>query len=105
MSPVGLVLRGLIRGYQLVISPVMPLLSPVSPAGCRFTPSCSNYAMEAISTHGAAVGSWLAARRLCRCHPWNDGGYDPVPDLPIPDPKIAERGGKAAPSRHPDRMS
>lgn len=91
MSPAGMVLRGLIRGYQLLISPVLP------PA-CRFVPSCSAYAMEAVARHGAMRGSWLAARRVCRCHPWNDGGYDPVPDL---DAKItAERGEQ--PTRHPD---
>jgi uncharacterized protein len=92
MNPVGSALRGMIRGYQLFVSPVLP-------ASCRFLPSCSSYAMEAIARHGAIGGSWLAARRICRCHPWNDGGFDPVPE-----PK-AERGGNAAPSRHPDRMS
>lgn len=65
-------LRGLIRGYQLFIS---PLLGP----RCRFYPTCSNYALEAIETHGALKGSWLALRRLLRCHPWGDGGVDPVP--------------------------
>ena len=65
-------LRGLIRGYQLFIS---PLLGP----RCRFYPTCSNYALEAIETHGALKGSWLALRRLLRCHPWGGQGYDPVP--------------------------
>jgi hypothetical protein len=65
-------LAGLIRGYQLVISPALP-------PSCRFTPSCSQYALEAVRRHGAVRGSWLAARRLARCHPWNPGGYDPVP--------------------------
>lgn len=69
---VGLLMRGMIRLYQL-------LLSPVLPASCRFSPSCSAYAMEAIKVHGPLAGSWLGARRICRCHPWNDGGYDPVP--------------------------
>ncbi|MBI3444627.1 MAG: membrane protein insertion efficiency factor YidD [Magnetospirillum sp.] len=72
MNPIGLVMRGLIRLYQL-------LLSPVLPASCRFTPSCSAYAMQAIESHGPVAGSWLGIRRICRCHPWNDGGYDPVP--------------------------
>ncbi len=65
-------LAGLIRGYQLVISPMLP-------PSCRFTPSCSQYALDAVRRHGAVRGTWLAARRLARCHPWNPGGYDPVP--------------------------
>jgi putative membrane protein insertion efficiency factor len=62
-----------IRGYQRFVSPVLP------PA-CRFHPTCSAYAAGAIERHGAVRGSWLALRRLARCHPWNPGGYDPVPD-------------------------
>ena len=62
----------LLRAYQLTIS---PLMGP----RCRFYPSCSNYALEALRVHGAAKGSALAARRVCRCHPWNEGGFDPVP--------------------------
>jgi uncharacterized protein len=69
---VSLFLRGLIRAYQL-------LLSPVLPPACRYEPSCSRYASEAIAQHGAAAGSWLALRRLLRCHPWGGAGYDPVP--------------------------
>ena len=61
-----------IRLYQLFVS---PLLGP----RCRFTPSCSNYAVEAVTAHGAFAGSWLALRRLLRCHPWGGAGYDPVP--------------------------
>lgn len=71
----GLPRRGLvalIRAYQLVISPALP------PA-CRFTPTCSQYALEAIRRHGALRGSWLALRRLARCHPFNPGGFDAVP--------------------------
>ena len=64
--------RGLIRGYQLTLSPWLGEC-------CRFHPSCSHYAMEAVGTHGAVKGSWLAARRVCRCHPFNAGGFDPVP--------------------------
>jgi uncharacterized protein len=66
------VLLVLIRGYQAGVSPFLP------PA-CRFTPSCSAYAAEAIGKYGAGRGSWLAARRLLRCHPWGGSGYDPVP--------------------------
>ena len=66
------VLAGLIRGYQLALSPLLP-------PSCRFTPSCSQYALEAVSRHGAIRGAWLAARRLARCHPFHPGGFDPVP--------------------------
>jgi uncharacterized protein len=62
----------LIRGYQL-------LLSPLLPPSCRFTPSCSQYALEAVTRYGALRGTWLAARRLVRCHPFHPGGFDPVP--------------------------
>jgi len=67
-----LLLRGIIRAYQLLISPV---LGP----SCRYLPSCSDYAAEAILRHGALAGGWLALKRLARCHPWGGSGYDPVP--------------------------
>lgn len=63
-----------IRFYRYAISPMLP------PA-CRFHPTCSAYALEAIEVHGALKGSWLAARRIARCHPFHPGGYDPVPPL------------------------
>lgn len=62
----------LIRFYQGAISPLFP---PV----CRFTPTCSQYAVEALRKHGAAKGTWLALKRIARCHPWGGSGYDPVP--------------------------
>jgi putative membrane protein insertion efficiency factor len=65
-------LLGLLRGYQYAIRPLLG-------ANCRFYPSCSDYAREAVERHGAVRGVWLAMRRLARCHPYHAGGYDPVP--------------------------
>lgn len=56
------------------------LISPLTPASCRFTPTCSQYAAEAIRRHGPRHGGWLALKRICRCHPWGGSGYDPVPE-------------------------
>ena len=67
-----------IRAYQLTVSPAQIFLFG-SAGGCRFTPSCSQYAMEAVQEHGALAGLVLAARRICRCHPWGGCGHDPVP--------------------------
>lgn len=66
------ILLALIRAYQY-------LLRPMLGANCRFAPSCSEYARDAIVRHGALKGTWLAARRVVRCHPYHPGGYDPVP--------------------------
>jgi putative membrane protein insertion efficiency factor len=88
MGPISWLLRGLVRAYQLLVAPILP-------ASCRFYPSCSAYALEALAKHGAVKGTWLAAHRVCRCHPWNDGGFDPVPE---PKSKAPSRG-------HPDRTS
>ena len=66
----------IIRGYQYLVS---PLLGP----HCRFYPTCSSYAQEALQRHGIIRGGWLAVQRLSRCHPWHAGGEDPVPDLNV----------------------
>jgi putative membrane protein insertion efficiency factor len=65
-------LLSMLRGYQYAISPLFG-------ANCRFYPSCSDYACEALERHGALKGSWLALRRVARCHPYHPGGFDPVP--------------------------
>ena len=70
-------LIGLLRAYRAVISPLYGQV-------CRYHPSCSAYALEAVTVHGSVRGSWLMVRRLARCHPWSDGGYDPVPSGPTP---------------------
>jgi putative membrane protein insertion efficiency factor len=62
----------LVRGYQLTIRSFLP-------PSCRFHPSCSNYAIEALQRHGPGRGLWLTVRRIGRCHPWHPGGHDPVP--------------------------
>src|SRR3954463_12977110 len=68
----------LIRLYQRTLSPTLPALFG-STCGCRFTPTCSHYAAEAVREHGAFAGAWLASRRLLKCPPFHSGGFDPVP--------------------------
>ena len=75
----------ILRGYQILLSPMMG-------QKCRFYPTCSNYAIEAIRLHGAARGSLLAARRVCKCHPWHEGGVDLVPCPPAKNPPPAASG-------------
>lgn len=72
MNPLQRLLVGLIRAYQYVLSPWIG-------NQCRFTPTCSEYARQAVLEHGALKGLWLALRRVGRCHPWHPGGHDPVP--------------------------
>ena len=77
LSPAGAVralLLGLIRVYQLALSPWLG-------TQCRYEPTCSKYAAEALERHGVTRGAWLAAKRLGRCHPWGRSGYDPVPEI------------------------
>jgi putative membrane protein insertion efficiency factor len=76
-------LRMLIRFYQIFVSPLLP-------AHCRYWPTCSNYAKTAIREHGAWSGTWLALRRIGRCHPWGGCGYDPVP--PNPEKHASQHG-------------
>jgi len=78
MNPLPYILISAIRLYRWTVSPMQIFLFGPG-AGCRFTPTCSEYAMEAIHKRGAIVGGWLAAGRICRCHPWGKGGHDPVP--------------------------
>lgn len=90
LSPAGWLLVGLLTVYRRFIS---PLLGP----RCRFYPSCSAYALEAVQVHGALRGSWLAVRRLSRCHPFHAGGIDPVPGT--------EREPDSAAAAGPDDLS
>tara|TARA_B100000676_G_scaffold298459_1_gene341444 strand:+ start:2917 stop:3180 length:264 start_codon:yes stop_codon:yes gene_type:complete len=72
MTPFAWVLHKIVRTYQVMISPLLP-------PSCRFEPSCSNYALEALRHHGALRGGWLTVKRISRCHPLGGSGYDPVP--------------------------
>src|SRR5215470_13986401 len=72
-------LRSIIRTYQCALSPLLRLLCGPD-SGCRFTPTCSAYFLEAVEAHGVLYGSWLGLKRLSRCQPWGGSGYDPVPD-------------------------
>ncbi|MFP5308830.1 MAG: membrane protein insertion efficiency factor YidD [Actinomycetes bacterium] len=87
-GPVARLLALLVRGYQRTA-----VLRPVP--RCRFHPTCSSYALEALQQHGAARGTWLTVRRLARCHPWNPGGVDHVPNpsspIPASDPRSVQR--------------
>jgi putative membrane protein insertion efficiency factor len=86
-------LIGFLKFYRRFVSPMYGQV-------CRFYPSCSAYALEAVQLHGAVRGSWLAARRLARCHPWNPGGFDPVPPKdvvgPVSDADPADAANRSA---------
>lgn len=71
-SPLRIILKKIVRVYQIVISPWFP-------AKCRFHPSCSEYTIQAIDHHGSAKGTWLSVKRILKCHPFSEGGFDPVP--------------------------
>ena len=75
MNPLTVAAAGLIRAYQWCLSPFLA-------THCRYLPSCSEYAREALLRHGLLAGGWLALRRIFRCHPWGGCGYDPVPEGP-----------------------
>jgi uncharacterized protein len=83
--------RWLIRAYQLLISPLLPL-------SCRYLPTCSDYAIEALAVHGALRGGGLALRRLARCHPWGGYGYDPVPPPRDAEPSEPRRHRRFRPN-------
>jgi putative membrane protein insertion efficiency factor len=89
VNPAQHLLLAAVRIYRAVVSPALgAFFGPTG--GCRFTPTCSAYAADAVRTHGAISGSWLATRRLCRCHPWGGWGHDPVL------PKLESHPGKPA---------
>jgi len=67
------------RAVMAILAGYKRWVSPLLPPACRFEPTCSEYMREAVSIHGFGAGVWLGVRRLARCHPWNQGGYDPVP--------------------------
>jgi hypothetical protein len=81
----GAAMRGAIRAYQLTVSPLLP-------PSCRYLPSCSEYAIEALARYGPLRGGGLSLRRVARCHPWGGSGYDPVPPAKSPASVAAERG-------------
>jgi putative membrane protein insertion efficiency factor len=76
------------KALQLPVRFYRSVISPLKPPTCRFYPTCSAYALEALETHGAWKGSWLSVKRICRCHPFHPGGFDPVP------PKRPETGSE-----------
>lgn len=81
MKLITFLLLSCLRVYRAILSPALVWLGGPLGLGCRFTPTCSQYALEAIGLHGVRQGGALAVRRLCRCHPWGGSGHDPVPSL------------------------
>jgi len=93
VNPVQHILIFGVRVYRWTLSPAKTFLLG-SLGGCRFTPTCSQYALEALRVHGALAGSWLTAKRICRCHPWGGCGHDPVPSVSF---KVQVSNLKSAP--------
>jgi putative membrane protein insertion efficiency factor len=89
----------LVRVYRWTLSPAKTFLFG-SFAGCRFTPSCSAYALDALREHGALAGSWWSVKRICRCHPWSECGHDPVPKVQSLKSKV--QSPVAAQARNPE---
>ena len=79
MKLIQAILLLMIRIYRFVLSPLLSAIFTPLGLGCRFTPTCSQYALEAVQKFGPWRGTWLATRRICRCHPWGGEGHDPVP--------------------------
>ncbi|MCM1033271.1 MAG: membrane protein insertion efficiency factor YidD [Odoribacter sp.] len=79
MNPLKILDRLTARLLRLTVIFYQRCISPMTPQSCRFTPTCSQYALEAFQRHGAVKGLWLTLRRISRCHPWGGSGYDPVP--------------------------
>jgi uncharacterized protein len=80
-----------VRGLIAVVQLYRTMISPLRPASCRFTPTCSQYAVDALQEYGLIRGSWLATVRLAKCGPWHRGGWDPIPERPDlieRDPKL-----------------
>lgn len=85
----------LVRIYRVTLSPAKTFVFGPA-AECRFEPSCSQYALDALKTHGPLTGSWLAAKRVCRCHPWGESGHDPVPARKSPVSSFEFRVSKSS---------
>lgn len=96
MNLLQYILIFLVRVYRWTFAPAQVFLFGPG-AGCRFTPSCSAYTLEAVRERGAFAGSWLAAKRVCGCHPWGGCGHDPVPESPV---KVLSSEFRVSPARH-----
>ncbi|MFC3149701.1 membrane protein insertion efficiency factor YidD [Litoribrevibacter euphylliae] len=97
-KPLVIIAKGLVRFYQVCISPFIG-------SHCRFYPSCSAYAMTAFETHGPIKGSWLAIRRISKCHPWNPGGFDYVPGTEPDQRESSESYGNTSDSSNCDNTN